>query len=131
VPTKSVAVCLAPSNSDRKCASSNVFTCPHGGFLWPQVEQVVRPSLKSCLYGTPIRTVLRVTRRISRQTEGKMPGGTCSRTSAQSTRSNEPFPNGNCAAFPCTQVTRGSSDRGVRKSSATTSSNRSASNRDK
>lgn len=41
----------------RRCifASSNLFTCPHGGLWVPQARQVVRPTRMSCLYGTPIR----------------------------------------------------------------------------
>ncbi len=109
--------------------SSKVFTCAHGGFRLPHSWQVVRPTLVSCRYGTPITISCRATRAISRQ--ARSTSGMCSRTSAQNTQSKDESGNCSLVTSPATVVTCGYSNRGFSKSSPVTNSKYSVNNLEK
>ena len=104
LPTNDVLTFCHSGNRFPILRSSNMFTCPHGGFVLPQRLQVVRPTRVSCRYGTPITIAWRATRDISEQ--AFCSAGICSNTSAQKTTSN--CLSGNCklVTSPCTGNTR-------------------------
>ena len=116
--TKDLETTLSPENNLSSRLSSNEFTCPHGGLVLPQARQVVRPSLISCLNGTPTMISCLVTLMISRQAFCKF--GMCSNTSAQNVQSNELLTNSSFVTSPATDRTRGHSNEGFCRSNAVT-----------
>src|SRR5664280_2173270 len=128
-PTNDFAFSSSCGKSSMSRGSSKVFTCAHGGFRLPHSWQVVRPTLVSCRYGTPITISCRATRAISRQ--ARSTSGMCSRTSAQNTQSNDESGNCNWVTSPATVVTCGYSNRGFSKSSPVTKSKYSVNNLEK
>src|SRR5487761_3195 len=118
VPTKLLETTLNPGNNLSSRSSSKEFTCPQEGLALPQAAPVVRPSLMSCLNGTPTIISCLLTLTISRQALCKL--GMCSNTSAQNVQSNELSANSRFVTSPATVRTRGCSNEGSRRSNAVT-----------
>src|SRR5215472_12470284 len=119
VPTNDLEITFNPENMFKSRSSVNEFTCPQGGLVFPQEEQVVRPTRVSCWNGTPTIISYLATRMIS--LHAVCTSGMCSNTSAQNTQSKELSAKSSFFASPATVTTPGHSNVGFCKSRAVTS----------
>src|SRR5215472_17187494 len=119
VPTNDLEITFNPENMFKSRSSVNEFTCPQGGLVFPQEEQVVRPTRVSCWNGTPIIISCLATRMIS--LHAVCTAGMCSNTSAQNTQSNELSETSSFVTSPATVATPGYSKVGLCRSKAVTS----------